>query len=183
MTYAEYLALEESSETRYEFIRGDVYAMSGGTPTHAGLQVAVSTVLMLAVRGRPCRVFSSDLSVRVEATDATFHPDVTVVCGKLETSATDPNAVVNPKVIVEVLSDSTEAYDRGAKAGHYRQIPSLAEYVLVAQNERLVEVHRKNERGKWELSIEARDGEIELSSVGARFTVEELYADPLEQPR
>lgn len=182
MTYDEYLALEASSSLKHEYIRGEVYAMSGGTPTHARLQVGVSAALAAALKGRACAVFSSDLAVRVEATDATFHPDVTVVCGKLETSARDRNAVVNPKVIVEVLSESTEAYDRGAKAGHYRQIPSLSEYVLVAQAERLVEVYRRNERGRWELAVEARSGEVLVEGIGAAFTVEELYADPLEPP-
>jgi Uma2 family endonuclease len=180
LSYGKYLALEESSGIKHEYIRGDVYAMSRGTPMHASLQVAVSTAVRVALRGRPCQVFSSDLAVRVDATDSTFHPDVTVVCGKLETSPTDANAVVNPKLIVEVLSESTEAYDRGAKASHYRQLPSLAEYVLVSQAERLVEVHRKNERGRWELAVEARDGEVELASVEVRFTIDEIYANPLE---
>lgn len=182
MTYDEYLALEASSPLKHEYIRGEVYAMSGGTPTHARLQTAVSAALIAALKGRPCAVYSSDLSVRVEATDATLHPDVTVVCGKLETSARDKNAVVNPKLIVEVLSESTEGYDRGAKASHYRQIPTLSEYVLVSQAERRVEVYRWNERGRWELAVEARSGEVPIEGLGVAFTVEEIYADPLDAP-
>lgn len=180
MTYEEYLALEASSSIKHEYIRGAVYAMSGGTPTHAGVQAAVIMALGRGLRGKTCRVFSSDLSVRVEATDSTFHPDVTVVCGKLETSARDKNAVVNPKAIIEVLSESTEAYDRGAKASHYRQIPTLSEYVLVAQAERLVEVYRRNERGRWELAVEARAGDVPIEGLGVVLTIDELYADPLD---
>jgi Uma2 family endonuclease len=117
--------------------------------------------------------------VRVEATGLTTYPDASVVCGQLETSAQDPNAIVNPVVLIEVLSESTESYDRGAKAAHYRRIPSLREYVLVAQHEPLVEVYRRNEQGRFEL-FEARPGEpLELSSVGAALDVRALYENPL----
>lgn len=181
MTYDEYLALEASSPLKHEYIRGEVYAMSGGTPTHARLGATLIAALVSALKGRPYVVYASSLSVRVEATDATLHPDVTV-CGKLETSARDKNAVVNPKVIVEVLSESTEGYDRGAKASHYRQIPALSEFVLVSQAEPLVEVHRRNERGRWELAVEARSGEVPIEGLGVALTVEEIYADPLDAP-
>jgi len=179
MSYAEYLAAEAKSDVRHEFLDGEVFAMAGGTPEHAALAAAVIAGLINALRGKPCRVYSSDLRVRVEATGLTTYPDASVVCGQLETSAQDPNAIVNPVVLIEVLSESTESYDRGAKAAHYRRIPSLREYVLVAQHEPLVEVYRRNEHGRFEL-FEARPGEpLELSSVGAALDVRALYENPL----
>lgn len=101
------------------------------------------------------------------------------MCGKLEVAEDDPNAVINPRVLFEVLSEGSEAYDRGAKAAHYRRIPSLAEYVLVAQNEPRIEVYFRNERGHFEL-VEARAGEeVAVASLGITLSVDALYADPL----
>jgi Uma2 family endonuclease len=179
MTYAEYLAFEEQSDEKHEFQGGELVAMSGGTPDHAGLAVAISAALTSALRGRPCRVFSSDARVRVQATGFAAYPDVSVVCGKLETDAEDPHAITNPILLVEVLSDSTEARDRGEKAAHYRHIPSLREYVLVSQRQRRVEVYRRNEARRWEL-FEYGEGETaELASVGCGVAVDEVYRDPL----
>ena len=125
-------------------------------------------------------MFSSDLRVRIRATGLTTYPDLSVVCGRLEMDAEDGNAVVNPVLLVEVLSESSEAYDRGAKAAHYRRIPSLREYVLVSQREPLIEVYRRNEQGRFEL-FEARSGEsIELASVGATLSVDAVYENPLD---
>lgn len=180
LTYPEYVAAEAQSEVRHEFLDGCVYAMAGGTPEHAALAAALTRELGTALRAKPCRVFSSDLRVRVRATGLTTYPDLSVVCGKLETAADDPHALLNPIVLVEVLSESTEAYDRGTKAAHYRRIASLQEYVLVAQSEPLIEVHRRNERGHFEL-IEARAGEhAELASLGVTISVDAVYENPLE---
>jgi Uma2 family endonuclease len=180
LSYPEYAAAEAHSEVRHEFLDGCVYAMAGGTPEHAALAAALAGELRSALRAKPCRVFSSDLRVRVSATGLTTYPDVSVVCGKLETAADDPHALLNPVVLVEVLSESTEAYDRGAKAAHYRRIESLQEYVLVSQSEPLIEVHRRNERGHFEL-IEARAGEhAELASLAVTISVDAVYENPLE---
>jgi Uma2 family endonuclease len=179
MTYADYLAAEAKSETKHEWLDGEVFAMAGGTPEHAALALSVGAELRIALRGRPCRVFSSDLRVKVQATGLATYPDASIVCGKLETDPQDPNAVVNPIVLVEVLSDSTEGYDRGEKFAHYRRIPSLREFVLVWQREPRIEVHRRNEAGRWEL-YEAGAGEtIELASVGCRLSVDDVFRDPL----
>jgi Uma2 family endonuclease len=180
MTYAEYLAAEAASATKHEYLRGEVYAMAGGTPEHAALAMAVGRDLGNQLRGQPCRVFSSDLRVRVEATDLSTYPDVTVVCGRLERSEVDQNAAVNPVLIVEVLSDSTEAYDRGEKFAHYRRLPSLKEYLLVSQKEPRLEVYRRNDAGHWVL-FEARRGEsLELASLpGVQLATDEVYRDPL----
>jgi len=156
ISYAEYLAAESASVTKHEYLRGEVYAMAGGTPTHAGLAMAVGVALSNALAGRSCRVFSSDLRVRVDETDLSTYPDVTVVCGRFESAEIDVDAATNPIVIVEVLSDSTEAYDRGEKFAHYRRLSSLREYLLVSQREPRLEVYSKNDAGAWVLSEAGR---------------------------
>ncbi len=178
MTHAEYLAAEAVSDVRHEFLDGEVWAMAGGTPEHAALALAMGSELRVALRGKPCRAYSADLRVRVVDTGLSTYPDVSVVCGQLETAPDDPDAVTNPIVLVEILSES-EGYDRGAKAAHYRRIPSLRDYVLVSQAEPRIEVHHRTESGRWEL-LEARPGEtIELASLGARLDVAAIYANPL----
>lgn len=182
MSYAEYLALEAASATKHEYVNGEVFDMAGGSIEHGALAIAVGTALSNALRGRPCRVLSSDVRVRIKATGISTYPDLSVICTQIEVEPDDEHGVLNPTLIVEVLSDATEAYDRGAKAAHYRRIPSLREYVLVAQREPLIEVYRKNERGNWELVVEARRGErVELTSCGAsiELDVDEIYRDPL----
>jgi Uma2 family endonuclease len=154
--------------------------MAGGTIEHGGLAVAVAGEIGLALRGKPCRAFSSDVRVRIRETDLATYPDLSVVCGQLERAPDDPDAITNPILLVEVLSDSTEAYDRGAKWARYRRIASLRDYVLVSQAEPLIEVYRRTEGGRFEL-FEARAGEtIELASIGARLDVSAVYANPLE---
>ena len=181
MTYAEYLAAEAVAEVRHEYLNGDVWAMAGGTIEHGALALAVAGELRSALRGKPCRAFPSDVRVRIPETGLSTYPDVTIVCGELETAPEDKDAITNPIVLVEVLSDSTEAYDRGAKAAHYRRIPSLREYVLVAQAEPRIEVQRRSEGGRWEL-LEARPDEtIELASLGVRLDVAAVYANPLDE--
>ena len=158
MRYREYLDAETKSDRNHEFLNGEVFAMAGGTPERGALAAAMIGELRAALRGKPCRIYSSNVRVRIEASGLTTYPDASVVCDQLETDSVDHDVIVNPVLIVEVLSDSTEAYDRGAKAAHYRRIPGLQEYVLLAQSEPLVEVHRRNEQGRFEL-IEARLGE------------------------
>jgi len=179
MAYGEYLVGEAASERKHEYLAGEVYAMSGGTPEHGALAVAVSGELRAALRGRPCRVFSSDVRVRVRASGLATYPDVTVVRGKLELDDEDPDAVVNPTVIVELLSPSTEAYDRGDKARHYRQIDSLREYVLVSSASPRIEIHRRNAEGRWEIDEAGPDGRLALTSLGVELDVAAIYANPL----
>lgn len=180
VTYAEYLELEEKSATKHEWLDGVIYAMSGGTPDHAGLAGAVLISLGNQLRGKRCRVYPADLKVRVLATGISTYADVSVVCGGIELDPDDKNAATNPVLLVEVLSDSTEAYDRGEKFSHYRRIPSLVEYVLVSQRSPKIEVFRKNEAGKWVLAEEASRGEVApLLSIGCALSVDEVYLDPL----
>jgi len=181
MTYVEYLAFEETSSDKHEYLRGQTYAMSGGTPEHAALEAAIAGELRnaLAAAGKPCRVYSANLRVRVEATDFSCYPDASVVCGATALSPVDRHAVTNPIVVVEVLSDSTESYDRGIKAGHYRHILAIRELVLVSQHSPLIEIWRKNDQERWEVSAVAGEGEkAELASLGITIDVDAVYRQP-----
>lgn len=178
MTYAEYLALEARAETRHEFLRGEVWAMAGGSPRHAVLCANVARLLGNALKGRPCSVFTADLRVRVDATDRTTYPDVTVVCGKRTTSAVDAQAVTNPAVVVEVLSESTEASDRGEKFAHLQRLESLREFVLVSQVERRVEVFSRSEGNVWTYAAYGPGGSARLPSVEVQLELDALYDDP-----
>jgi Uma2 family endonuclease len=154
--------------------------MAGGTPEHARLQASVIIALGVALRGRPCAVYNSDLRVRIDATDRSTYPDVTVVCGVMKRSPVDKDAVTNPTLLVEVTSESTEASDRGEKFGHYRHLASLQEYVIVSGQRPQIEVWRRNERGRWELADEGGPGaKVHLASVEASLDVDELYTNPL----
>jgi Uma2 family endonuclease len=178
VTYAEYLARERASDTKHEYIAGEIVAMAGGTIEHGRLAARFAGLVYTALAGRPCDTFSSDVRVRVPDGDA-YYPDLTVVCGRLERDAEDSDAITNPTVIVEVLSPSTEARDRGPKFHRYRRLSSLREYVLVYQEEALVEVWRLEDR-RWTLAQEATAGTtLELASVGARISVDDLYSQPL----
>ena len=141
-TYAEYLVLEEESSIRHEYLDGEIYAMAGGSPDHAALAAAIIGML----RGRlppGCRVFSSDLRVRVAATGLSTYPDATVVCGRTQRSADDPLAVTNPVLLVEVTSPSTEDYDRGEKLRHYTGLPSVREVLIVSHRAPELTLHRR----------------------------------------
>jgi Uma2 family endonuclease len=176
-TYAEYLELEAGSELRYEFVDGAVYAMAGGTPEHARLAMALGAELRAALGPKGCAVYTGDLKIRIEATNRSTYADVVVICGPEITSSIDPNAVINPTVIVEVLSPSTEASDRGDKWRHYQRLDSLREYVLISPGEPYVEVFRR-EGDEWVLRTATAGQMLELTSQGARIPVDAVYADP-----
>ena len=183
-TFDDYVRVEEDSGIKHEFLAGQVWAMSGGSPAHAAVAANVVTLLGNALRDKPCRTYSSDLRVRVQATGLGTYPDVTVVCDRLELDPEDPkkHTAINPRVIVEVLSPSTEDYDRGEKLGHYKQIPSLAEVMLVAHDRREVEVVRREPDGGWSREI-VREGSVaRLRSIECDLPVDEIYRDPLSAP-
>jgi Uma2 family endonuclease len=177
-TYREYLAFEQSSNVRHEFLDGEIYAMAGGTPTHATICANIISVLSAQLRGRGCQVYSSDLRIRVLETGLATYPDVTVVCKRAELDPEDRNTITNPTLVVEVLSPSTAAYDRGEKLEHYKRIPSLREVVLVAHDEQLIEVWRRGEDGAWSRR-EARNGTLALTAVDCTIPVADVYSDEL----
>jgi Uma2 family endonuclease len=175
-TFADYLAYEEASSTKHEFLDGEIYGMAGGTPEHAALSVAVSSALFSQLRGGPCQVFSSDLRIRVLETGLATYPDVTVVCGELERDPESATTVVNPRVVVEVLSDSTEQFDRGQKLDHYRRIASLATIVLVSHRAVAIELWQRHDAGTWRHEQFGRGEVAVIEALGVRLVVDEVYA-------
>ena len=174
-TLAEYVELEAGSNVRHEFMDGQIYAMAGGTPEHAALAAAVSGFLFGQLQGKPCRVYSSDLRVGVQATGLVTYPDLSVACDPLERDPRDRNTVLNPVVLVEVTSPGTEAYDRGDKLGHFKQIASVMEILILSHSEPWIEGWSRN-GGAW-TRADARSGDrVELRSVGCTLDVSAVYA-------
>ncbi len=175
-SFADYIRLEEYSNVRHEFLNGLTYAMAGGSPAHAALAARVIRQLGVQLAGRPCEVFTSDLRVRVAATGLVTYPDVSVVCGPIVADPEDAATILNPVVVVEVLSPATEEYDRGEKLAHYQRIDALREIVLVASAEPRLETWRRSGDG-WD-QVESGPGTVaSLTSIGARIELDELYRD------
>ena len=172
-TYPEYLAALEVSGVKLEYCDGEIYAMAGGTPAHADLAASATRLLGNALLGR-CRVSSSDLKVRIETTDLSTFPDVTIVCGEREVATIDRNAVINPTVLVEVTSHSTEDYDRGEKLNHYKQCLSVQAVLFVSHRRQQVTVVSRTPSG-WQQE-ERRAGEtVDLETPRLSLNVDELY--------
>ena len=181
-TYEEYVALERSSNVKHEYLEGQIYGFAGGSPEHAALASAFVGLLFPRLAGSRCRSFSSDLRIRIRATGLATYPDVTVICGRAETDPEDDHAITNPTLSVEVLSQSTEQYERADKFEHYKHLESLQQYVLVAQERRQIDLWSREEDGAWSCCT-AHDGEtLELESIAARFEVGTLYDAAAEPP-
>lgn len=177
VTHAQYVALERASAAKHELVNGEIVAMSGGSPAHSLIAANVTRLLGNLLVSDPCAVFNSDLRVVVKATGLTTYPDVTVVCGPRELHPEDDHAITNPRVILEVLSPTTEAYDRGAKFAHYQSVPSLEEYVLVASVGRRIEHYRRQPTGQWLLTTHvADDASVELPALGGSVRLGDVYA-------
>ncbi|MDX2284767.1 MAG: Uma2 family endonuclease, partial [Bacteroidia bacterium] len=140
LSIADYLTLERQAEVRHEYHRGELFAMAGGTRNHGALGANIVTELNLLSRLRGCSTFSGDVRIRIDAENRFLYPEASVVCGPAESSIFDPDSITNPVLIAEVLSESTEAYDRGEKFRLYRQLPALREYLLIDQHRPLVQV-------------------------------------------
>jgi Uma2 family endonuclease len=174
-SYEDYRRALKDSRLKLEFSDGVIYAMAGGTPQHAELAASVTALLRQALMSR-CRVYSSDLNIHVEATGLSTFPDGSVVCGPLATLAIDPNAVVNPTLLVEVTSNSTEDYDRGDKLSNYKQIPSLRAVLIVSHRAQRVTLVQRAGDGGWD-ERDVRSGEtVELNEPALRLPIDDLYA-------
>jgi len=177
-TPEEYLAFERAAESKHEYLDGRIYAMSGTTRNHVRVTMNVGALLHGQLRGRPCEPFGSDLRVRVPQTGLYTYPDVSVVCGGARFDDDRFDVLLNPTVLVEVLSPTTESYDRGEKFAHYRRIPTLQEYVLFAQDR--VHVERFARTGadgdQWLLTvIDDPARALELPSIGCTLGLGEVY--------
>jgi Uma2 family endonuclease len=172
----EYLAIERRSEVKHEYFAGEMFAMAGATEEHNVIAANVLAAIHLQFKGRPCKVYSSDMRVKVVATGLRTYPDVVALCGEAQFEDNEHDTLTNPVLLVEVLSDSTEAYDRGKKFEHYRRVPSFREYLLIAQDRAHVERYLRSEDGQWVLS-EYSDlaAVIDLSSVGCTLSLSDVY--------
>jgi Uma2 family endonuclease len=174
MTVEEYFQLEASdSENRYEYVDGYAYMMSGGSFNHSTISDNINRILWGLLRGKPCRVYNSDVKVKISQ-KRYFHPDVTVSCDPRDRGKGD--LLQSPRVVFEVLSPSTEIIDRTWKLQNYLALPSMEEYILVDTNSPKMEIYRK-EHGKWIYDICQSDDELELPSIGIHFPVSNAYLD------
>ncbi len=177
-SYETYLALEAESDTKYEYHNGFIVAMAGGTPLHSQLCANAGRFIGNAIddAGKRCIVYTSDLKVRIESANRTYYPDVPICCEAPQFSVKDPNALVNPTLIVEVLSTSTENDDRLLKFHHYRQLASLQEYLLISQAEPEVITHFKQAEDLWEIkTIRGLSASVQLKSLGCTVQMKDLY--------
>lgn len=174
--YPRYLELERERDQKHEWFDGQVYAMAGGTLEHSALSAAMIRALGQLAERSGCQVHTSDAKIRVLETGLATYADAAVVCGPVERDPQDHNVMTNPSVVVEVLSDSTEAYDRGEKFRHYRKIPALRDYVLVSQHDRRVEVYSREPDGRWALAEAVAGESFYLSALDGALAVDQVYA-------
>ncbi|RMG67240.1 MAG: Uma2 family endonuclease [Bacteroidetes bacterium] len=178
LSYTAYLKLLKESPEKLEYHDGFVTAMAGGTLEHSLITMNTGRALgnVLEDAQKPCRVFSSDARIRIEATNRSFFPDLSVVCGEIERGEDDPHALTNPLLIVEVLSASTGDFDRGAKFAHYRRLPSLREYVLIHQEQVQVDAFYRTETGAWEITTRMElASSVPIKSLGIELPLATLY--------
>jgi len=175
-TPEEYLSLERSADFKSEYLDGLIYAMAGSSPQHSAITANVIAIAVAALRGKPCQVFSSDLKVATDPHGLYAYPDLSIVCGEPQFHDEHQDVLTNPTVLVEVLSPSTEAYDRGRKFIQYQRIASLTDYILVAQEEPRLEHYARQGGNQWLLSSAAGlDGSLAIGSLGCTLRLAEIY--------
>ncbi|MCZ2147120.1 MAG: Uma2 family endonuclease [Bryobacterales bacterium] len=176
LTEEEYLAVERAAEIRSEFYGGEMFAMSGGTMAHSILGSNFLAELHLSLKGRPCIVFNPDMRIKVVKTGLYAYPDLSVVRGRPLFADDKKDSLVNPSLIVEVLSPSTESYDRGRKFEHYRSIETLRDYILVSQDRVLVEHYARREAAAWLLRVYSLlEEELRIDSVSVAIPLSAIY--------
>ena len=177
LTPEDYLAIERSAESKSEYFDGEIFAMAGASRAHNTIVVNTTIELGNQLKKRPCKLYVSDIRVKVSPTGLYTYPDVVVVCGKEQFEDTHLDTLLNPTLIIEVLSDSTEAYDRGRKFEHYRHLDSLVEYALIAQQRPHVESYRRQPDQQWLLTeCTGLDATLRLQSIDCDLALAEIYA-------
>ncbi len=175
-TPEQYLELEENSEFKSEYLSGQIFAMAGGSPEHSAIASNIGREIGTSLKREPCQVFNSDLRVTIMQTSLKTYPDITVVCGEQHRHPLDNNSIINPTVLFEVLSPTTEAYDRGEKWAHYRRLDSLQEYVLVSQNKARMEQYVRQDDDSWKfMAVEGMAASLFLPSLGCSLPLSEVY--------
>jgi Uma2 family endonuclease len=176
VTPDEYLAAERLSETRSEYLDGGVYPMTGASLSHSRIVINVATELALQLRERDCDVLIADMKVRLPDLRKFFYPDVVVACGELQFHDERKDIITNPDLVIEALSPSTEAFDRGAKFRAYQTIESLKEYVLVSQEKPLIEQYVRDEGGEWRYkAAEGLESSLALPSIECTLSLSAVY--------
>jgi Uma2 family endonuclease len=176
----EYLALERKAEYKSEYIDGQIFAMAGGSERHNLIVANIIAGLHSQLMGSPCRVYPSDLKVRARKPRFFFYPDVSVVCGETKFHDEQRDVVLNPVVIFEVLSEATAAYDRFRKFQDYQQLDTLSEYILVSQDEPLVEQYVRQENGSWiYTSLSELDSSLVLPSIRCKLELRFIYSNAI----
>jgi Uma2 family endonuclease len=167
---------ERKAEFRSEYYRGETFAMAGASANHNLIVGNCVFTLGLQLKKKPCRVYPSDLRLKIEATGLYTYPDLSVVCGEPHLESDAGDVLLNPVVIVEVLSDSTEAYDRGKKFEHYRTIPTLRHYVLISQDRHSIDCFSLRDDGSWSLAnCQGLEGMVTLDSINGELAASEVY--------
>jgi Uma2 family endonuclease len=178
LTAAEYLAIENKAEFKSEFYNGEMFAMAGASRDHNSINENLSSEIGAKLKGTGCRSYSRDQRVLVDSTGLYCYPDFIIVCGTREYSDTDQNTLTNPQVIIEILSPSSELYDRSIKFRHYQQLPSLREYILISQTEPLCERFHRQDDGSWGLvTFAGLEGTLDFKSLPVRLPMQDIYAD------
>lgn len=177
-TIEEYLALEEASIERHELIQGEIYAMTGGSAAHASVCLNIASALKSHLRGTPCQSFMADMRLNVQASEAYFYPDAFVTCGAEQRAL--QLAKTDAVLVVEVLSPSTAAFDRGAKFAHYRLLPSLMEYLIIDLETRTADHYRKAENNTWVLHPCSGNDIVELASVGLKLPLDTVIFEDID---
>ncbi|ETX09235.1 MAG: hypothetical protein ETSY2_00685 [Candidatus Entotheonella gemina] len=182
MTPEEYLAFERAQlDAKHEFLDGEIIAMAGASRQHVRIVANLAASLITQLRGRPCDVYLSDMRVKIPAAGLYTYPDVIALCHepRFEDDAVD--TLLNPSVIIEVLSPSTESYDRGIKFTHYRSIEDLQLYILVAQDKPQIEIFRRQANGDWLLSVvEGLEARVSLDAIGCELALADVYERVIE---
>ena len=176
LSLAEYNQLEEETNTRYEYHDGEVFAMAGGEPKHGSIAGNALTLLNNALFSKACNVFNSDVKIHISSIKKSYYPDVSIVCGPVERSKKDVRAIINPVLLVEVLSKSNAAFDRGAKFEDYSRLASLREYVLIEQDTQVVQVYyRDSPDALWQMQWFRDTANVVLRSIDITLKLADLY--------
>lgn len=176
LTAEEYLALERKAEHKSDYLGGEVFAMVGASRRHNLIAGNVFGELREQLKGKPCEAYTNDMRVKISGAGLYTYPDVVVVCGETQFEDSYIDTLLNPTLVVEVLSESTESYDRGKKSAFYRTLESLDEYLLVAQDEFRVEQYVKQSDGRWLLSdIRLPESVLELTSISCSIALKDIY--------
>lgn len=183
VTEAEYLVFERASITKHEYYSGRIYAMTGASERHNLITGNTLASLHAQLRRKPCRIYPSDMRVKVQQTGLNTYPDIVIVCGQPQFTDDALDTLINPMVIIEVLSPSTERYDRGMKFQQYRTIPTLRDYILISQDDKHIEHYMRQDNGQWvfedALGLEAK---LVITSVDCTLLLEDVYEKVEQEP-